>query len=339
MVEFIPHFTQGEQNGSSNPPVPSRTHRSSSLGTLDIPPSSHGGMVRRISDSSGQGRDSTITASLDSSQLRVPTPTNVPATKSQDDITSAVSPDPVLSTEHSLSTRSLNTSFIDGPPATDADNNSEASGSPRGTPTGGGSPLPSLEPGVNPDNLRQYPWFHGMISRIDAALLVTRHGNNGTGEYLIRQSESRAGDLVLSFNYHGRAKVNNFLNLILMVFYCSIYCPQHLRLSISPDGTCRVQHLEFRNILHMLEHFKTHPIPLEAPGTTADIQLTGHLPVGTPVPNLPGVRMEPLGRTSSSASNLRSNTLSTDSFHTRSLSVRQHNGRTNNSNGNVYVLT
>ena len=209
MMEFTPLFVQGQQDGTSSP---SRTHRSNSLGTLDIPSSSHGSVVRRISDSSGQGRGSTLITPLASSQLRVPTPPNVPTTESQDDITSAVSPDPVLSTEHSLSTRSLNTSFIDGPPATDADDDSDASGdcSPRGSPTGGGSPLPSLEPGVDPDGLRQYPWFHGMISRIDAALLVTHHGNGGTGEYLIRQSESRAGDLVLSFNYHGRAKVIDF---------------------------------------------------------------------------------------------------------------------------------
>jgi len=223
MMEFTPLFVQGQQDGASSPAAPSRTHRSNSLGILDIPLSPRGSGVRRISDSSGQGRDSTLVTSLASSQ-RVPTPPNVPTTESQDNITSAVSPDPVLSTEHSVSTRSLNTSFIDGPPATDADDDSDASGdcSPRGSPTGGGSPLPSLEPGVDPDGLRQYPWFHGMISRIDAALLVTRHGNSGTGEYLIRQSESRAGDLVLSFNYHGRAKVNDF-HLIPMVFFITLF--------------------------------------------------------------------------------------------------------------------
>jgi len=225
MMEFTPLFVQGQQDGASSPAVPSRTHRSNSLGILDIPPSSRGSVVRRISDSSGQGRESTL---LTSSQPCVPTPPpTVPAAESQDDITSAVSPDPVLSTEHSASTRSLNASFIDGPPATDADDDSDASGecSPRGSLTGEGSPLPSLEPGVDPDGLRQYPWFHGMISRIDAALLVTRHGNSGTGEYLIRQSESRAGDLVLSFNYHGRAKVNNFLfssHSVLLLYLLSL---------------------------------------------------------------------------------------------------------------------
>ena len=86
----------------------------------------------------------------------------------------------------------------------------------------------------------------------------------------------------------------------------------------------------------MLEHFKSHPIPLESPGTTADIQLTNHLAVGTPVPNLPGARMEPIGRSSSVSGNTRLTTL--DSLQSRTLSVR-HNTNGHSTNGNVYVLT
>lgn len=86
----------------------------------------------------------------------------------------------------------------------------------------------------------------------------------------------------------------------------------------------------------MLEHFKSHPIPLESPGTTADIQLTNHLAAGTPVPNLPGTRMEPIGRSSSVSANTRL-TLS-ENFQSRTLSVR-HNTNGHGSNGNVYVLT
>ena len=55
--------------------------------------------------------------------------------------------------------------------------------------------------------LSQYPWFHGMISRNNASQLVVAEGDAGTGQYLVRQSESREGDFVLTFNYHNRPKV------------------------------------------------------------------------------------------------------------------------------------
>ena len=61
------------------------------------------------------------------------------------------------------------------------------------------------------ENLRllsQFPWFHGMISRENATQLVlTANQESGNGQYLVRQSESREGDFVLTFNYHDRAKV------------------------------------------------------------------------------------------------------------------------------------
>ena len=56
-------------------------------------------------------------------------------------------------------------------------------------------------------NLAQYPWFHGMISRSNATQLVQSNGDAGNGQFLIRQSESREGDFVLTFNCNGRAKV------------------------------------------------------------------------------------------------------------------------------------
>ena len=66
------------------------------------------------------------------------------------------------------------------------------------------------------DNLRtlsQHPWFHGLISRANATLLVLGNGNNGSGQYLVRQSESREGDFVLTFNCHNRAKVREKMRI------------------------------------------------------------------------------------------------------------------------------
>ncbi|CAF97411.1 unnamed protein product, partial [Tetraodon nigroviridis] len=116
-------------------------------------------------------------------------------------------------------------------------------------------------------SLAGYPWFHGTLSRVRAAQLVLAGGARSHGLFVIRQSETRPGEYVLTFNFQGKAKVRQRRAESTFAVVAGT------RTGSATSTTCGSTPCRT-----LLRHFHAHPIPLES-GGSADITLRSYVQV------------------------------------------------------------
>ncbi|OAF68263.1 hypothetical protein A3Q56_03991 [Intoshia linei] len=118
-------------------------------------------------------------------------------------------------------------------------------------------------------NLYKKPWYHFNLSRSRAAKFVTNKNKSKEGLYLVRESETRIGDFVISFNTNNRTR--------------------HLRIELIDKERLRIHNLTFDTMTRLIEYFHRHPLPTESIGLQDnDVILTDY------VVNWPSISVLPL---------------------------------------------